>query len=961
MSADSTYFHRLTTELRRRVARAVVSQTGPASDALRRYMLETLDAPPGQPGSFLAPPVFEGLFEWESDDVPLEHVPFLHEELKHALANPDRKYRGEAFPLDRRPYTHQLRAWNDLVQVERQSVVVTTGTASGKTECFLVPILDDLVKERAALGGRSKLVGTRALFLYPLNALINSQRDRLLAWTSAFEDEIRFCLYNGNTPDSVKKPEQDRIPSEILSRTLLRAEPPPILVTNATMLEFMMVRAIDAPIIEQSKGKLRWIVLDEAHTYLGSAAAELSLLLRRVMHAFDVDPKDVRFVATSATIGAADATAKLRSYLAELAGIEEAQVSVITGRRVLPGLPAELESGSADLPALDALREMNDEAAFDALTAAPRARALRQEIGTKPTSLPEILALLDRSDPEEALALLDHASRARHRGDGRAFLPLRGHFFVRTLTGLWACSSPTCAATEGTPLAAGDWPFGMIYRDRRTICAHRDCNGVVLEVVFCHGCGEAYLPGLEQNGCVHPCTWQAQAGLDDEAEDGELDDADGAVGMLVLPKLLAGPNGSDRDETTGAPLAPVSYDPVTGRIGHGAAGQVYLVHPQLGADHRPRYRCGRCGGVDRADGGLFRSVRLGAQFFLGIGLPSVIEQLPEPPRDPKERIAHPLPAGGRKLITFTDSRQGTARFALRSQLEAERNYIRASIYHQLWASVPPRDEQAIADKRAEIATLEQIANPLLKGTLETARARLAELESAGTVGTISWKDMESKLAYEHTVRVWMRESLRGRYAAADLDPTEMAQLCLLRELMRRPKRQTSLETLGLVRLRYPEVATIENPPSEWKQLAGHLKTGPLVAWRELLEVLMDFFVRSMGGVRLSNRELQRWMGVRMSNPAIVPQGDPALKNKRYAWPSARDAHRLGRIPRLLLRAFELDAADAGDRELVHGILGRAFEQLRNANVLEAAEEGFRLNLRTTHLETIDRGYLRISR
>lgn len=75
----------------------------------------------------------------------------------------------------------------------------------------------------------------------------------------------------------------------------MREEPAPILVTNGTMLEYMMVRQVDAPIIQQSKAQksLRWIVLDEAHTYVGSQAAELALQLRRVMTAFGVTPDDV--------------------------------------------------------------------------------------------------------------------------------------------------------------------------------------------------------------------------------------------------------------------------------------------------------------------------------------------------------------------------------------------------------------------------------------------------------------------------------------------------------------------------------------------------------------------------------------------------------------------------------------------------------------------------------------------
>ena len=119
------------------------------------------------------------------------------------------------------------------------------------------------------------LTGVRALFLYPLNALIKSQKDRLVAWSEPFNGKVRFCLYNGDTPDQGKS----EWLSEVADRRTLRSNPPPILVTNATMLEYMLVRNEDRPILNQSQGQLRWIVIDEAHTYLGSQAAELTLLL----------------------------------------------------------------------------------------------------------------------------------------------------------------------------------------------------------------------------------------------------------------------------------------------------------------------------------------------------------------------------------------------------------------------------------------------------------------------------------------------------------------------------------------------------------------------------------------------------------------------------------------------------------------------------------------------------------
>ena len=97
------------------------------------------------------------------------------------------------------------------------------------------------------------------------------------------------------------------------SRELLRKEPAPILMTNATMLEYMLVRQVDNPILEISRQQksLRWIVLDEAHTYVGSQAAEMSLLLRRVVP-FGRQSEQIRFIATSATIAGADAQERLK-------------------------------------------------------------------------------------------------------------------------------------------------------------------------------------------------------------------------------------------------------------------------------------------------------------------------------------------------------------------------------------------------------------------------------------------------------------------------------------------------------------------------------------------------------------------------------------------------------------------------------------------------------------------------
>ena len=174
----------------------------------------------------------------------------------------------------------------------------------------------------------------RALFLYPLNALIKSQRDRLTAWAEPFGGRIRYCLYNGDTPRQGKS----AWASEVPDRKTLRTNPPPILVTNATMLEYMLVRTEDQPILAQSQGTLRWVVIDEAHNYIGSQAAELTLLLRRVLHAFGCRSDEVHFVATSATIAdsGGNTDERLREFLADMAGVNADRVSVISDNARCP-------------------------------------------------------------------------------------------------------------------------------------------------------------------------------------------------------------------------------------------------------------------------------------------------------------------------------------------------------------------------------------------------------------------------------------------------------------------------------------------------------------------------------------------------------------------------------------------------------------------------------------------------
>ncbi len=338
------------------LAEAVVSRAGIRHEGLNAFLRHNLAGTDLSNGALLSEQLFQAAPGYVSSGKrPTELVQLLHPWTIEAIAQtPD-----SAMRFDYPAYAHQLRTWELLGNTDPQSVLVSSGTGSGKTECFLVPLLDDLVRASEAEG---QLTGVRALMLYPLNALIASQEKRLTAWTKPLKGDVRFALYNG-LMGTARKSSRDKaeheIPHQVLYRETLRANPPPILVTNQTMLEYMTIRREDRPILDASRGKLRWIVIDEAHSYIGSAAAELSLLLRRVMNAFDVTPDQVRFVATSATIGSADdaeAVASLQRFLSDIAGVPLDRTHVVIGKQQPVDLSKVLTA--SDDPAASAVAEM---------------------------------------------------------------------------------------------------------------------------------------------------------------------------------------------------------------------------------------------------------------------------------------------------------------------------------------------------------------------------------------------------------------------------------------------------------------------------------------------------------------------------------------------------------------------------------------------------------------------------
>lgn len=904
---DTVRISNLIQDLSTRSGRAILSQLGLRSPALRKYLGSLYARDPGAPGALLADPVLEAVFGWKPADVDMQGLSrsgLLHKDLVSAMDKPPSEYRGEyAFPSNRKPFQHQLDCWKLLLDDSPRSVLVTSGTGSGKTECFLVPILEDLARERTRIGA---LTGVRALFLYPLNALINSQRDRLRAWCNGFGSDIRFCLYNGETPTTAPSHEQMRAGAEQISREALRAAAAPVLVTNSTMLEYMLIRTEDRQILEQSRGKLRWIVLDEAHTYIGSQAAEMALLLRRVLHRFDVEPSDVRFVATSATIGGTDAADDLQRFLADVSGAPLNRVHVVTGERFVPPLPP-LEPTSAP----ENLEGLPIEQLHNALCHDQIARSIREQLANKPTTL-TALQQMSGLNVEKMTALLEKGSMARCNDD--VFLPLRVHLFHRAQRGLWACVNASCSGHDKNN--GNGWDFGTVFPHRRTHCEH--CKSPVFELIACTECGQDYLSAQETfSGNTGELKLEPYIEVEDIDEfqlEIDLDDSDDgedkAPALTVTRRLICG-QSVDAEHIEDWLISP---DHVLHAKGDGVPLRLAPLDAGL-------MTCPRCSTRDTQNR-LFRELRIGAPFALSTIVPTALEHTP-PIRSGAE-----LPSQGRRLLGFSDSRQGSARLAVRLQQEAERNRVRSVLYHALAAERKTRDTSTLEQ---QIADLREAETPALRPLLEQ---KIIELEKARAenngLGKLKWRDAIDRLKDDLSLR-WMQTSFRTT-SYLSRTPEAFAEFCLYREFFRRPKRMNSAETMGIVSLQYPNLNG-ETPPSGWPLRSED--------WTIFLKLVLDFFVRDISAVNVEDEYLD-WMGIRVRKRYIQGPGySGELTYRQRRWPSVGPRIRPSRLARLLRHAASLDDSPSSE-DRINEAFQHAWETLRH--YLQPVGDGYLLRL-----------------
>ncbi|MCP4612930.1 MAG: DEAD/DEAH box helicase [Planctomycetes bacterium] len=299
--------------------------------------------------SVLAQHVEQGIKDFLRTTFPVT-TPFFSNILENFLTEPGNVFKGPFLdiqlpflqgkggidyfpdlPMQFPPYLHQENAFDRLSGPNPQSTIVATGTGSGKTECFLYPILDYCYRHRGE-------PGIKAILIYPMNALATDQAGRLakLIHNGKLRGHVRAGIYVGQRE---KIPSMVMTPERLISdKGTIRLSPPDILLTNYRMLDYLLIRPEDRQLWQHnSADTLRFLVVDELHTFDGAQGSDLGCLIRRLKARLAIEPDYLCCVGTSATLGSDEQQSEQLEYASSVFGEIFRRDSIISESRLSAG------------------------------------------------------------------------------------------------------------------------------------------------------------------------------------------------------------------------------------------------------------------------------------------------------------------------------------------------------------------------------------------------------------------------------------------------------------------------------------------------------------------------------------------------------------------------------------------------------------------------------------------------
>lgn len=875
--------------LRERLTEFVLTDNYVSDDNLREA-LRHIWGQTDTTGALVSDLWVEGAFPATTSDATLQSLredAWIDERLYETLI------RNNAVPLDREWYKHQKESFeifwkyqaNHEPQTGKPTITVQAGTGMGKTECFLFPLLQDVFARKRHEEIRSSN-GVSAIILYPMNALVNDQVDRLYEWLRG-QDLVRIFHFTSETPESPKVANDKNVPfwdkCRVRTRKEARDSVPEILITNYSMLEYMLSRPQDSVFFGQN---LRTIVLDEAHLYSGTLAGEISLLLQRTAIRCGVKPENILKFATSATIGSGD-DGPLRSYIADLFCTAPDLIHIIRGEPRRPNIqnthpapdPQEIDqllkadsdgdgkwyqepfvretpgheedAGMVTLSDLEPSRRDRWKRLFSLLGGETATMADNLSLGEiahqvlrESAVAGKILDLLWDREPQplrelsrefwntfgaagdedyniETTRLFLHLlAQARKSPSGYPLIPNRMHVLTRAPQGVTVYF--TRPSKDGEPDRAKEWrvsrgPGGLplfLVGKMEDRCPATGQYG--LSLYRCDRCGQPMLAGeyRQETGRLHPTGGRSAT---DQKEDSQ------SIRFFAI---------GTNDQVKHWWFRP-------------ERGELKKNEPADGTGVSLPEIAGVCPHCD-SESSNFKPMRTYTNSFLSILAETIIDGLPPIPGD---RIGF-LPAHGRRLLAFSDSRARAARLGPILTNQHQDQMIRGLITRNL--RVPDNGAmgflwQKLNQLKDDLEDPEQAHHrEYIYDEIKDKEKKLQEISQGDKVTDMAeriWKTdkhiVSQLLATDdtnekHSVKAWNSDWERNQKQVRNILERE-----ILFQLVRRPRWPLrSPETYGLLEVGYPGLEPY--PPAGLKpEIPADAWDSVKDSWPTYLELILD--------------------------------------------------------------------------------------------------------------------------
>lgn len=477
-----------------------------------------------------------------------------------------------------------------------------------------------------------------------------------------------------------------------------------------------------------------------------------------------------------------------------------------------------------------------------------------------------------------------------------------------------------------------------MYVNQRQNC---DCGSPVYEVAFCNDCNEPHLLARDKKGKL--VQWENKGGDEFSLQDEVPVEHDATEEKVEKENSFQPPLIIAAGETSEAGYTLQRLDRQTRRIGVINNDSI----PLIINDIEQVCSASGCGYRGMSGKQPFRRALLGGPFYVTNIVSTVLEYCQDFTSDEGKEGVGPdsLPGRGRRLITFTDSRQGTARMAVRMQQEAERSRLRGSVveilsWHQRTQTSTAPNANADLEKLAARAKqareqAEEYRSWGMPDQAKLSQAQAEQLEQAyqaatgGKAATIlvsrTWTEMVNELKERADIRgpvLQYNHYLKPEVFNENGGPLKLSEMLLFREFMRRPKRTNSLETQGLVQVGYQGLEKIHKSPLHWQE-----KGLTLDDWRDFLKVTLDHYVRESNFTQLDD-ELKNWIGSRFSSKFVRnPESKDPEDNQNRRWPQIRNGNVSHRLAKLLMLGAGFKTVNAATIDIINTWLKEAWAQL----------------------------------